>query len=136
MTAQTVSRALDRVLSPKQSEAIVACVDGPEQITLLTGAVSGGKTFSTLLALFAKIPIAPRNALIVFAGRSLLTLERNIIDPMRSEAMFGELAKQVHYTAGASSAIIMGRTIHLIGANNALAEIGRASCRERVSCCV
>lgn len=113
---------LDRALSPKQREAIVACVDGPEQITLLTGAVSGGKTFSTLLALFAKIPKAPANALIVFAGRSLLTLQRNILDPMRSEGMFGELAKQVHYTAGASSAVIMGRTIHLIGANNALAE--------------
>lgn len=123
MTVQATNRALlGRILSPKQSRSVVACVDGPELITLLTGAVSGGKTFSTLLALFAKIPNAPTNALVVFVGRSLLTLERNILDPMRSVEMFGDLARQVHYTSGASTAVIMGRTIHLIGANNALAE--------------
>lgn len=121
-TVATNRSLLAKVLSPKQSQAIVACVDGPELVTLLTGAVSGGKTFSTLIALFAKIPKAPTNALIVFVGRSLLTLERNILDPLRSVEMFGDLARQVHYTAGSSTAVIMGRTIHLIGANNALAE--------------
>lgn len=123
MTTRATNRALlDRILSPKQARSILSCVDGPELITLLTGAVSGGKTYATFLALFAKIPKAPTHALIVFVGRSLLTLERNILDPMQSVEMFGDLARQVRYTPGSSTATIMGRTVHLVGATDSRAE--------------
>lgn len=117
---------LDRItsiLSPKQIRAIVGCLDTP-QIALLSGAVSAGKTIASLIAFIAALAAAPDHGLIVIVGRTLQTIERNIIDPLQSRQIFGDLAEQVHHTTGSTTAVILGRTVHLIGANNALA-VGR-----------
>jgi PBSX family phage terminase large subunit len=41
---------------------------------------------------------------------------------MQDPALFGMIASQVHHTRGSSTAIILGRTVHLIGAADARAE--------------
>lgn len=105
-----------------QARSIVETIDGDSLVYLSTGSVSGGKTFASLIALFAAIPKAPTNALIVLVGRSLLTLERNILDPMQSVETFGELAKAVHHTPGSSTAVVLGRTVHLVGASDSRSE--------------
>ena len=58
----------------------------------------------------------------VIAGRTLQTVERNIVEPLQDPALFGAAADEVHHTRGAGIATILGRTVHLIGANDARAE--------------
>ena len=123
MAAVTESRGTaDQMLSPMQRRAIVETVDGDDQTYLYTGSVSGGKTFAQFIATFAAIPKAPTNALVVIIGRSLLTIERNILDPMMSVELFGPLARAVHHTPGSSTAVILGRTVHLVGAADSRSE--------------
>ncbi|WP_226899026.1 terminase large subunit domain-containing protein [Nonomuraea phyllanthi] len=47
---------------------------------------------------------------------------RNAFAPLTNPELFGVLASQVHYTNGAATATILGRTVHVIGANDAKAE--------------
>ncbi|MFB6392620.1 PBSX family phage terminase large subunit [Polymorphospora lycopeni] len=115
---------LDRVtraLSPKQIQSIVEAQQTP-QIALWTGAVSSGKTISSLIAFLIALSVAPSQGLVVAIGRTLQTIERNLIDPLQAPELFGFLAGQVHHTPGSTTAIILGRTVHLVGASDARAE--------------
>ncbi|NRQ35998.1 PBSX family phage terminase large subunit [Nonomuraea sp. NN258] len=113
--------AVTAVLSPKQIKSIVGSLDTP-QIALWSGAVSSGKTIASLLAFLMAVAAAPDTGLIVVVGRTLQTIERNLIDPLQSTSLFGPLAKQIHHTNGATTAIILGRKVHLVGASDSLAE--------------
>lgn len=121
-TSATNRGLLNSLLSPKQQLSIVQALDTEAKIVLWTGSVSSGKTFASLLAFFAAIPNAPTNALCAIVGRSLLTIERNILDPMQSVELFGPLAEAVHHTAGSGTATILGRTVHLVGASDSRSE--------------
>nr|WP_192927645.1 PBSX family phage terminase large subunit [Enterococcus hirae] len=107
-------------LSRKQIAAIVGAEDAA--ITILEGAVRSGKTFAVCLRFYAMVADAPRSGLILITGRTLQTIERNIIEPMQDPELFGELALTVQHTRGSSTATIMGREVHLIGAADARAE--------------
>jgi PBSX family phage terminase large subunit len=65
---------------------------------------------------------APRSGLIIIAGRTLQTIERNLLDPLQDQALFGAVADTVQHTRGSNVATILGRTVHLIGANDARSE--------------
>lgn len=122
LTRATNRGLLNSLLSPKQQSSIVQALDTDAKIVLWTGSVSSGKTFASLLTFFAAIPNAPTNALCVIVGRSLLTIERNILDPMQSAELFGPLAEAVHHTAGSGTATILGRVVHLVGASDSRSE--------------
>lgn len=113
--------ALTSVLSRKQLRSIVGSFDVP-QIALWSGAVSSGKTIASLLAFLFAVASAPETGLIVVIGRTLQTIERNLIDPLQSASLFGPLADQVTHTTGSTTAVILGRTVHLVGASDARAE--------------
>lgn len=113
-------RDLGLPLSPAQIRSIVESQDTP--IALWSGAVSSGKTIASLIAFLLRLVAAPDHGLIVIVGRTLQTIERNLIDPLQSNHLFGPLAKHVHHTTGATTATILGRTVHLIGASDARAE--------------
>ncbi|MGW6455019.1 PBSX family phage terminase large subunit [Streptomyces sp. NPDC055078] len=113
-------RDLPLPLSRKQITSIVEARDAP--LALWSGAVSSGKTIASLLAFLLALIVAPDHGLIVIVGRTLQTIERNLIDPLQSTHLFGPIAKQVHHTTGSTTATILGRTVHLIGASDARAE--------------
>ena len=113
-------RDLGLPLSPAQIRSIVESQDAP--IALWSGAVSSGKTIASLIAFLLRLTAAPDHGLIVIVGRTLQTIERNLIDPLQSQYLFGPLAKHVHHTTGSTTATILGRTVHLIGASDARAE--------------
>ncbi|MCD0446475.1 PBSX family phage terminase large subunit [Glycomyces sp. A-F 0318] len=108
------------LLSPKQLEAIRE--SGKRRITVLDGAVRSGKTIASLVAFILAVQAAPDTGLIVCAGRTLAAIERNIIAPLQDRALFGPVADTVKHTTGSSRAVILGRTVHLVGANDARAE--------------
>lgn len=92
------------------------------KIALWVGAVSAGKTVASLLAFLFAVVDAPKGETIVIIGKTLQTIERNIINTLQNPKLFGELAGHTIHTSGSSSAIILGRRVELIGANNASAE--------------
>jgi hypothetical protein len=52
----------------------------------------------------------------------LQTIERNIIEPMQNADLYGDLAQHVQHTRGSNMAVILGRQVHLVGANDARSE--------------
>lgn len=108
-------------MSPIQVRSIAGALTTP-QIALWSGAVASGKTVASLLAFLILVARAPRTGLIVMTGRTLQTIERNLIDVLQDERLFGSMARLVHHTKGATTAVILGRTVHLVGANDARSE--------------
>lgn len=113
--------SLLRVCSPAQIRSIHEAQRVP-QIGLWAGAVSSGKTIASLIAFLLAVATAPDHGLIVIVGRTLQTIERNVLDPLQSGHLFGLLARHVHHTTGSNTATILGRTVHLVGASDARAE--------------
>jgi PBSX family phage terminase large subunit len=107
-------------LSRKQIQAIASV--GQQKVTIFHGAVSSGKTFASLIAFLIAVPKAPHAGLIAICGRSLQTIERNILDPLMNPAVFGAFSSAVKHTTGSTTAVIFGRVVHLIGANDVRAE--------------
>ncbi|WP_394253648.1 PBSX family phage terminase large subunit [Arthrobacter pityocampae] len=107
-------------LSRKQIESIVESQD--KRLSVWTGAVRSGKTVASILAFIGALTVAPKSGLILIVGRTLQTIERNIIIPMQDPELMGAIASHVEHTRGSSTAVILGRTVHLIGAADARAE--------------
>lgn len=107
-------------LSAKQIASIVESAD--HRINIWSGAVRAGKTIASIVAFFLGVQQAPNTGLILICGRTLQTIERNIIEPMQDPEVFGPFAAFVQHTRGSSTATILGRTVHLIGASDVRAE--------------
>lgn len=121
MPARTADRTpLAAILSPKQQRSIAHSRNS--KLALWTGAVSSGKTIASLIAFLGAVAEAPDTGLVVIVGRTLQTIERNIIDPLQASTLFGPLTKHVVHTPGSPTAKIFGRTVHLIGASDARSE--------------
>lgn len=119
-TAAAAAAALDGVFSPQQIRFLASWKR--RKHTILSGAVSAGKTFISLWAFLLAVKIAPKGGQIVMIGRTLGTLDTNVMQLLMSEQIFGRLALQVKYTSGAKTAKILGRTVYLYGAGDSNAE--------------
>ena len=107
-------------LSPKQVRSIVE--GARHRIAVLSGAVRSGKTIASLIMFLIALAAAPSSGLVIIAGRTRETIERNILEPLQDPALFGPIANQVHHTRGSNIAVILGRTVHLIGAYDIRSE--------------
>lgn len=108
------------VLSPRQLASVVW--SERRKIALWVGAVSAGKTVASLLAFLFALYRAPSGELVVIIGKTLQSIEDNIINTLQNPAVFGPLAAHTVHTRGSSFAVILGRRVELIGANNARSE--------------
>lgn len=100
-------------LSPKQK----ACIKrGTHRINVWDGAIRSGKTLSSIIAWLDFCRYGPPGPLAMI-GKTTQTLERNVLD------VIDELhPAAIQHTRGAATAVIMGRLVHIFGANNAAAE--------------
>lgn len=106
------------VLSDKQARSIREAV---ARINLWHGSVRSGKTTSSVIAWLHFIATAPPGDLLM-VGKTKDTLERNIVHGEMA-TLLGDLhRKAVEHTRGANTAIILGRLVYLVGANDAKAE--------------
>jgi PBSX family phage terminase large subunit len=114
----TFLAALLKRISRKQ---LLSIVDSPSRrIALWSGSVSAGKTFASLIAFLIAVRNAPTNGLIVVVGNSLDTIYTNVFTQLMNAELFGTaVVSQVKYTPGATRAMILGREVILVGANNA-----------------
>lgn len=92
------------------------------RVNVLEGSIRSGKTIVSLLRWMIYIASAPGGGELVMIGRTRDALFRNVIKPLQDVTLFGPLANLVRYTNGAPSAVILGRTVHIIGASDAKAE--------------
>lgn len=107
-------------MSPRQLASIAW--SERRKIAVWVGAVSAGKTVASLLAFLFALHRAPAGEIVVIIGKTLQSIEDNVINTLQNPAVFGELAAHTTHTRGASHAVILGRRVELIGANNKRAE--------------
>nr|WP_045740880.1 terminase family protein [Actinoplanes rectilineatus] len=92
------------------------------RINIWTGAVRSGKTIASLLRWLIYVSNAPRGGQLMVGAKTLDTCARNVFGPLMDPAITGDWAKRIHYTRGAPTANILGRTVEVITANDARAE--------------
>ncbi|SOR80563.1 MULTISPECIES: phage terminase large subunit [Streptomyces] len=101
---------------PLPRKQIRSIVQAEARINAWEGSVRSGKTTASFVA------TAPTGGELVMVGRTRDTLYRYVIAPLMNPDLFGPLAKLIKYTNGAPIAYIMGRAVHVMGANDAKAE--------------
>ena len=106
-------------LSDKQVRTINQA-DG--RVNVLHGAVRSGKSIAADLKWFDMVRNAPPSGDLVMMGKTKQTVERNVINVLRERSIFGPLARTVHYTPGADTGTILGRTFWVLGANDIKSE--------------
>ncbi len=106
-------------LSPAQLRSVARSTS---RVNLWTGSVRSGKTISSLLRWNTYVADAPAGGELVVVGRTRESIARNVFGPLQDVNLFGDLATQVRYTAGAPTAHMFGRTIHVLGASDSRAE--------------
>ncbi|WP_299061623.1 PBSX family phage terminase large subunit [uncultured Actinomyces sp.] len=104
-------------LSAKQIQAWQDMLNPAYKFILMDGAIRSGKTFSSLLAFLHWIPQAPKGHLAII-GKTRTTIQRNVLDVIEMLAP-GALGR---HSTRSDTAVIMGRRVQLIGANDAAAE--------------
>lgn len=107
------------VLSPKQVQSIGWAT---ERVNLWTGSIRSGKTISSLVAWLAYVADAPRGGELVVIGRTRDSIARNVFGPLQDPTLFGSLAGLVKYTAGAPTAVILGRKVWVMGSSDVSSE--------------
>jgi len=100
-------------LSTKQKDSIL---DAVCRINLWEGAVRSGKTIGSIIAFLLYVRSAPPGALAVI-GKTKDSIARNVLDVI-ADVQPGSIV----YTRGATTCRILGRLVHVIGANDAKAE--------------
>lgn len=101
--------------SPKQLDAIANC---NARLNILEGSVRAGKTVATIVALARIISSLPKDANIMFVGKTERTLYRNIM--MLMIEIFG--ASRIQYSKGSGEGRIFGRRFYAVGANDERAQ--------------
>lgn len=106
-------------LSIKQIRSIAES-DGT--INIWEGAIRSGKTFASILRWLTFVASAPHGGELVIIGKNRDSVYRNVFKPIEESAELSIFQKDVHYRSGAPLAHILGREVHVIGANDAKAE--------------
>jgi PBSX family phage terminase large subunit len=107
---------------PLSRKQIASIYESTARINVWEGSVRSGKTIASLLRWLGYVADPPRGGELVMIGRTREAISRNIFRPLMDPGIFGELAGHVTYTPGAPEARIFGRTVHVLGANDAKAE--------------
>lgn len=108
------------MLSVKQARAFR---ESTARINIWEGAVRSGKTISSLLRWLDYVATAPSGGELAVIGKTAQTCFRNVFSPLMDPAIVGStVARAISYTSGAPTGRILGRTVHVIGANDAKAE--------------
>ena len=106
-------------ISPKQRAYMVGST---AEVNVCDGAISSGKTIITLLRWLLFIRNAPRTGELIMVGRTRDAIWRNLIAPLQTEELYGEMALGVVGNHGAPTVSIFGQKVHLIGASDVKAE--------------
>lgn len=119
ITTPLAAGLADCRLSPKQLRSIGEA-DG--RVNLWEGSIRSGKTHASLLAFLCFIALEPHGGELVIIGKNRDSVYRNVFRPFEEAPGLSAFKDVVHYRSGAPTAYILGREVHIIGANDAKAE--------------
>lgn len=106
------------MFSPKQRHALALVKsDRLCRLNILEGSVRSGKTYISMVMWGFWAAKSPPDSVLLMSGKTLTTLCRNVLQPMKS--LFGEC---FDYSISKKEARLFGRKIYLEGAANAQAE--------------
>jgi len=117
--ATTHAVSLPSVLHQKQIDSIA---NSTAKVNIWDGSIRAGKTIASIVRFLIALADAPKDGEVVIAGKTLQAVFRNVFAPLFSPDLFLEISRSIHYTQGSPLAEIMGRRVHVIGANDAKAE--------------
>jgi len=106
-------------LSPKQVDFLR---NSTAKVNICDGSIRSGKTIITLFRWLLFVHRAPSGGELVMVGRTRDAIWRNLIAPLQSPDLFGDVAEAVVGNHGAPTVSILGRKVHLIGASDAKSE--------------
>jgi PBSX family phage terminase large subunit len=108
---------------PLSETQLRSVVESTARINVWHGSIRSGKTIASLLRWLIFVGTqAPAHGELVIVGKTRETIERNVLTPLQDATLFGPIARLVTHTTGANTCMILGRVVHLIGANDAKAE--------------
>lgn len=120
--AAVTAAAVTAVLAGFSPRQVWSIATATARVNLWVGAIRSGKTIASLLAWLLYVRKAPTSGALVVVGRTRESIARNVFGPLSDPAIFGRFAGLVSYTAGAPTAQVLGRTVHVLGASDARAE--------------
>jgi hypothetical protein len=107
-------------LSQKQTRVLARST---KRVNLYEGSIRSGKTFTQLIAWLVFIATAaPKRGALVMIGKTRESTFRNLFEPIENDPTLAVFRPFVHYRQGAPTALMFGRVVHIIGANDAKAE--------------
>ncbi|WP_263120843.1 PBSX family phage terminase large subunit [Cellulomonas sp. RIT-PI-Y] len=106
-------------LSPKQ---LLSCQESTARINVWEGSVRSGKTIASLLRWLLYVATSTVRGELVVVSRTRDSAARNVFAPLMDPDLFGPIAHQVQYTAGAPTATILGRTVWVLGSSDVRSE--------------
>jgi len=106
-------------LSPKQGRSII---QSAARINVWEGSIRSGKTVASLIRWLKFVAEAPERGELVMIGKTIRSVFSNLFLPLMDPEITGVYAAHVHYTANAPYATILGRRVHVLGANDSKAE--------------
>lgn len=111
-------RISDRALSPKQREVLALLKNGRmKRINIFEGSVRSGKTYISMIVWGFWVAGSPKTKAYLMAGKTLQTLKRNVLEPMKE--LFGG---GFSYNLYKKEAELFGRRIYLESAANTDSE--------------
>lgn len=124
MSSATANDAVLAVIRAGLASRQIDAIAGSDaRVNVYHGSIRAGKTIASLLAWVLFVRLAPTSGALVVVGRTRESIARNVFGPLTDPAIFGALAKHIRYTAGAPTAVILGRTVHVLGASDTRAEM-------------
>ncbi len=106
-------------LSPKQLESLSGST---ARVNIWEGSVRSGKTIASLLRWLIYVATSDISGELVVVSRTRSSAARNVFAPLADPNLFGPAASQVHYTAGADTATVLGRTVWVLGSSDVRSE--------------
>lgn len=100
-------------LSPAQADSIL---DSTGRINLWEGSIRSGKTIASIIAWLLFVRTGPAGPLAII-GKTRETVGRNVLDVIADL-----IPDAIVWTRGAATCLILGRLVHVLGANDAKSE--------------
>lgn len=100
---------------------VVSIYRATKRVNLFEGAVRSGKSVGANICWFNQVRDAGDGELVIM-GRTKETVGRNVINVLKQRSLYGALADTVAYTDGANTCTILGKTVHVLGANDVQSE--------------
>lgn len=110
------------LLSPLSAKQLGSVKESTSRINIWEGSVRSGKTIASLLRFLLYIATSRVRGELVVVSRTRDSAARNVFAPLMDPTLFGPIAFMVHYTAGAPTATILGRTVWVLGSSDVKSE--------------